>query len=47
LIEKRIKGLNPPQRELGVIGKSPRPREKYCVSFAFLFNYLLITFPRN
>jgi hypothetical protein len=31
LIEKRIKGLNPPQRRLGVIDKSPRPREK-CVS---------------
>jgi hypothetical protein len=39
--------LNPPQRGLGVIGKSPRPQEKYCVSLALLFNYLLITFPRN
>jgi hypothetical protein len=47
LIEKRIKGLNPPQRGLGVIGKSPRPREKYCVSLALLFDYLLITFSRN
>jgi hypothetical protein len=32
LIEKRIKGLNLPQRELGVIGKSPRPWEKLCLS---------------
>jgi hypothetical protein len=39
--------LNLPQRGLGVIGKSPRPREKYCVSLALLFDYLLITFPRN
>jgi hypothetical protein len=28
LIEKRIKDLNPPQCGLGVIGKSPRPREE-------------------
>jgi hypothetical protein len=47
LIGMRIKCLNPPQRGLGVIGKSPRPREKYCVSLTLLFDYLLITFPRN
>jgi hypothetical protein len=47
LIEKRIKGLNPPQRGLGVIDKSPRPRLKYFVSLSLLFNYLLINFPRN
>jgi hypothetical protein len=47
LIGKRIKGLNPPQRGLGVIGKSSRPQEKYCVSLALLFDYLLITFSRN
>jgi hypothetical protein len=47
LIEKKFKGLNPLQRGLGVIGKSLRPREKYCFSLALLFNYLLITFPRN
>jgi hypothetical protein len=47
LIERRIKDLNPPQRGLGVIGKSPRPQEKDYVSLALLFNYVLITFPIN
>jgi hypothetical protein len=47
LIEKIIKGLNPPQPGLRVIGKSLRPREKYCVHLALLFNYLLIIFSRN
>jgi hypothetical protein len=46
LIEKRIKGLSPTQCGLGVIGKSPRSREKYCVSLTLLFNYLLITFSK-
>jgi hypothetical protein len=46
LIEKRMKGLNPPQRGLGMIGKSQRPRKKICVFIALLFNYLLISFPR-
>jgi hypothetical protein len=30
-----------------MIGKSPRPQEKYCVSLTLLFNYFLITFSRN
>jgi hypothetical protein len=47
LIEKRIKGLNPPQRGLGVISKSSRPRDKNYVSLALMFIYLLITFSRN
>jgi hypothetical protein len=47
MIEKRIKGLNPPQCGLGVIGKSLRPRDKNCVSLVLMFIYLLITFSRN
>jgi hypothetical protein len=47
LIEKRIKGLNPSQCGLGVIGKSPRPQVKNCVSLAVMIIYLLIIFSRN
>jgi hypothetical protein len=47
LIEKRIKGLNPPQCGLGVIGNSTRPRDKNYVSLALVFVYLVITFHRN
>jgi hypothetical protein len=44
LIEKKIKGLNPPQCGLVVIGKSLRPRDKICLSLALLCIYLLFTF---
>jgi hypothetical protein len=43
LIEKRIKGMNPPQRALGVISKSPRPRDKkLCLSCSRV--YLVVNY---
>jgi hypothetical protein len=42
LIEKRIKGLNPLQCGLGVIGKSPRPQDKICLSCSRV--YLLVDY---
>jgi hypothetical protein len=47
LDRKRIKGLNPPQRELGMIDKSPRSQNKNCVSLVLLIIYFVLIFPRN
>jgi hypothetical protein len=42
-MEKEIKGLNPHQCGLGVIGKSPRPLVKFVSLLQF--HWLIIYFP--
>ena len=40
LVEEQLEALNPPQRGLGVTGKSSTPREKLLVSSVISFTHL-------